>query len=421
MAVTPFNYSNIAPIGAPGVRNLADSLRQGMEAGAMPRRTALQNQNMELQNALSQMKIQQAKQEMERMQEFQNLFSGFMPGSEGAQMQGVEGAPAQMGMAQPRMEEQVKMNLSEAIQARNGTPARYIDEQGTETIIENPGNPMMQYIDKIWDERPDMRDALQKIPGIQAPKRSTEHSAQTGQIFSTTVFPSGRVERKAFKIGRSPEERERARQVAIAEGDQYKQALSAVQHADDMGDKFDYLFDEVNTPEFYNITGPLASTKIGQFFQSPEQRDKFGKLASATGEITLTAAKSIHGAFTGRDQNLIESLKPTMKDFPEVFLGKLVAMSTLNEQVNKRNELIAKYMKDGKSFLEARNLARMATPLDEYRNKYEGLVSSKKDVQRRAANDARLSRITKPKDAQVFLATLSPDERAHYKAIMEID
>ena len=52
MPVTPFNYAGIAPQGYEALGTLADSLRQGMEAGATPRRTALQNQNMELVNAL---------------------------------------------------------------------------------------------------------------------------------------------------------------------------------------------------------------------------------------------------------------------------------------------------------------------------------------------------------------------------------
>ncbi|CEG60968.1 hypothetical protein [Legionella micdadei] len=134
-----------------------------------------------------------------------------------------------------------------------------------------------------------------------------------------------------------------------------------------------------NNPEFRNVTGKIQKP-LSEWFGTPAQKQLLGVLQTASGEITLQIASSLKGAWTGRDQNLVNSIKPNPQDFPDVLIGKLRAQLLINSALKERAKLQAQLVEQGMSTLKASELAAKATPLDKFEPVIKGLIKHKPPI-----------------------------------------
>ena len=154
----------------------------------------------------------------------------------------------------------------------------------------------------------------------------------------------------------------------------YKENLGALQGLQNQGVALDTITGLIeNNPEFKNVTGPIG-TRVTNWLGTPEQKELLGGLQTASGEIALQVAPALKGAFTGRDQTLINSIKANPGDFPDVFVGKLKAQKLINDVLLHRADLTAQYIEQGQTPRVALRMAAEQTPL----SKYEPLVNKLK-------------------------------------------
>jgi hypothetical protein len=132
-----------------------------------------------------------------------------------------------------------------------------------------------------------------------------------------------------------------------------------------------------NNTQFRNVTGKI-NKPLANWFGSPQQQELLGRLQSTSGEIALQVAPALKGAFTGRDQTLINEIKASPNDFPDVFIGKLKAQKLINDVLTERSKLTAEYLEKGYKPLESSRMAAFETPLDRFRPQIKQLTSHKK-------------------------------------------
>jgi hypothetical protein len=137
----------------------------------------------------------------------------------------------------------------------------------------------------------------------------------------------------------------------------------------------DALTDAVeNNPEFRNVTGRIKQP-LTNWLGTPEQKQLLGSLQSSSGEIALQVAPALKGAFTGRDQALINTIKASPNDFPDVFIGKLKAQKLINAALSERAKLTAELIEKGSSPLQASEMAAKKTPLSRFKSAIDKLTT----------------------------------------------
>lgn len=203
--------------------------------------------------------------------------------------------------------------------------------------------------------------------GLGAPKIVDINGKQMA-ITPFGVFDTGAhglsEEEKAFQSG-----------LGKYEAKLYGDSIDTYNTLERQGVALDELTNAVeNDPQFRNVTGPIGSF-LTTWAGSGEQRELLGKLASSSGEIALQVAPSLKGAFTGRDQTLINTIKASPKDFPDVFIGKLKAQKLINNVLSNRAKLTAENIEKRMKPLEAARKAALATPLDKYRQTVKDLTT----------------------------------------------
>jgi hypothetical protein len=131
-----------------------------------------------------------------------------------------------------------------------------------------------------------------------------------------------------------------------------------------------------NNPQFRNVVGPIKQP-LTNWFGSPQQQQLLGQLSTSSGEIALQVASALKGAWTGRDQSMVNDIKASPRDFPDVFIGKLKAQKLINDALQERSALVAQNLKQGMSSIDALRTASRATPLDRFRPQVEQLLKHK--------------------------------------------
>lgn len=399
----PFTFTNYAGLpvqGDPFARNLVSSLVEGFQAGQLPfdkmRQARMQEQELlmkqlqaealpeqqRLQRALMEAKLAEAgiglrgsEMALQREQELSEMLRGGSPRTNEPQ----EGMPARAYGSSGAQNISYPEDLSDAeLQAMPELKSvGYFDEMRSQktgkTQVIKEGDPGLSRIDEIYKSRPDMRDMLARR-GFKM-TQSIRQSPETGQVFLETRYPSGKVEVIAQEIGKTESERELQKGIGKSDAAQYQRALEASESAESAIDNLNYIIDLANSPAFENVTGPVSNV-LAKWTGSPEDRELLGNINAAVGNVVLDAAKSIKGAFTRNDLGLINSIKPNVSDFPEVFKGKLKAMSMLARQVNQRNNLIASYIRQGMNPEEAKSYARAETNFAMFKDDIDKLVNA---------------------------------------------
>jgi hypothetical protein len=121
-----------------------------------------------------------------------------------------------------------------------------------------------------------------------------------------------------------------------------------------------------NNPDFRKVVGPIRKP-ITEWLGTPEQKNLLGTVQSTSGVITLQVAPALKGTFSSRDQTLIDSIKASPKDWPDVFIGKLQAQMTINNVLRQRSKLQSEMIEHGMSPIQASEHAAKATPLSAYK------------------------------------------------------
>lgn len=182
------------------------------------------------------------------------------------------------------------------------------------------------------------------------------------------------------KVGPSAEETAFATGMGKGKAEEYNNAVNIYNGLQNQGLALDELANAAeNNPDFRNVTGRI-NQPLTNWFGTPEQQQLLGQLQSSSGEIALQVAPSLKGAFTGRDQALINSIKASPNDFPDVFIGKLKAQKLINDVLSERSRLKAEYLEQNKSSLEASRLAVKDTPLDKFKPQVDALIKRREPL-----------------------------------------
>jgi len=362
------------------ISNLLGNILRGYQIVKSPAQMERQAQSEELANALKQLQLQHAPSKMSleedllRAQLQEHKIKSQINAINLQRMLALQALMGgkQTGLPEEGMTDALVDSSNEQI-GQVGSPKFPPAGERQQPVVVNPGNPSLHKIDQIYANHPELRDLLEK-QGLKL-KRQIKSSPETGQVFVEITYPSGRVEVQSIDVGKNKAQLEREANIGKADAKVYDNALEAQQTAQGAIDNLDYIKNLIaNTSDFKNVVGPVENI-LAKWTGRPEDKELLGNIQSAVGNIVLDAAKSIKGAFTGRDLGLINSIKPNVSDFPEVFVGKLNAMGVIAELVSKRNQLIADYIRQGYTPTDAMKMARNETKLPPY----ESLLKTKKD------------------------------------------
>lgn len=373
------------------ISNLLGNILRGYQTVKAPAQMERQAQSEELANALKQLQLQHApskmglEEDLLRTELQERRLKSQMSNME---LQRLKAFRALMGSDKddeiglpkdtPHQRPQEGMTNVVADAANKqigevGSPSFPVAGEKQQPIVINQGDKRLHKVDQMYMNHPEFRDLLEK-QGYKL-KREIKSSPETGQVFSEITYPSGRVEVQSINVGKNKAQLEREANIGKADAKVYDNSLEAQQTAQGAIDNLDYIKTLIgNSDDFKKIVGPVKSI-LAKWTGRPEDKELLGNIESAVGNIVLDAAKSIKGAFTGRDLGLINSIKPNTNDFPEIFIGKLNAMRQIAELVSKRNQLISDYIRQDYTPTEAIKMARNETQFP----KYESLFKQKTD------------------------------------------
>jgi|GEM_PF-5035989 len=191
----------------------------------------------------------------------------------------------------------------------------------------------------------------------------------TGQMIAITPF--GNI---PIAQGMSAGEKAKTEAIGKYTGTSYGSAVDTYSGLQNQASALDNLISGVDNPQFRNVVGPVGSA-LTRWAGTPEQQRLLGSLQSSSGEIALQVAPTLKGAFTGKDQSLINTIKANPNtDFPDVFIGKLKAQKLITTALAEREELRANYIEQGLKPLEAAKRAAQETPLDRYKSTIDRLI-----------------------------------------------
>lgn len=404
-----FNFAQV-PVRKPDF-DLAGPIMQGFQLGRIPQQMADQRQAQQIANALREAQTRKAGLEADYLPEQQKLASrgaeaiigerlanaarAKMQVKQLEQQMGLDNlirnsmtnvaqddvALANQGMPQenavgqglgammPGQAMAQQAQSSQPAQAQAATPQLIPSASSPARVITiNQGNPKLSKADELYDQMPITHSRFkQLIPDI-GPLISKNDN--TGETIITKRYPSGKITQEVIQTGMRPGDvafqkeraKGRAQQIKVLEDER-----GANSDQRDILNKIKNTVEQ-NYDDFKNVTGPVDSV-LARYFGTPAQQKMLGALWSDTGNIVLNAAKSIKGAFTGRDLGLINSIKPSPKDMPAVFLGKLQAMQELAEIVDQKKGMVIDLMDQGYSRNQAEKIVKKSSYFNDAINK----------------------------------------------------
>jgi len=361
----------------------AQQLRQHLDNLAIQKQSqARLNQLQPLQMALLNAKQQQAMANAQKAQMWSQLFGGQQNSNMQAPLEG-------QGQVPQVTQQENSSSLQNALQSQT---------QNTPTSI---GQPKEQIINE-GDPRRYGLDKLAGMPGV--PKVETQIDKDGNLI---KIFPSGRITKE--RVGSSAEEIATNTAMGKYKADAYSNAVDSSQALGDQQANLERLVTVLeNQPNASEIIGPM-NKNLTQLFGSDEDKAILGDVMAATGNVVLEAAKNIKGAFTGRDQSLINSMKPNASDSYPVFLGKLKGMGELTELSKHRAELYADLLHQGYAPHRALKIAQEQTKIEPITDKYKKIVRSAEI--KNSISNGKIPSFESQEEAQQFLQTMNPQEK----------
>lgn len=255
----------------------------------------------------------------------------------------------------------------------------------------NPGNPQRYGLDQVAG-----------LPGM--PKVQIQMD-KDGNLYK--IFPSGKVTKA--QVGANAGELAESKEIGKYQGLTYGKAVDASQSLGEQQGNLERLVSNLeNQPNASQIIGPM-NKYMTQLFGNPEDKALLGDVMATTGNIVLDAAKNIKGAFTGRDQSLINSMKPNANDPYFVFLGKLKGMGELNQMAQHRADIYADLLHQGMAPHRALKMAQEQTKIEPVTDKYHALLKNAR--QKSDLSEGKMPTFETKEEAQQFLRGLSPQEK----------
>jgi len=276
-----------------------------------------------------------------------------------------------------------------------------------DTKLLQPGNERLSHINKMYEEYPEFRKDFEK-EGYKK-SISIKSDPASGEAFVVTQHPNGMITAQALNVGKSPSTIAQEKEEGKYMGKTYGDAVDASQALSDRASNLDRLAEGLeNNPDAKNVIGPF-NKNIAQVFGNPADQAYLGEVMAATGNIVLDAAQNIKGSFTGRDQSLINSMKPNANDPYWVFLGKLKGMSELTNLAQQRLDLYADAVHNGVPPHKALEIARKNTDLSKIGDRYTKLIQTAQ--QREALKEGKMPSFQSKNEADLFLKNISPEEK----------
>lgn len=381
MPFQPINFAGIAPQGSPGLRDLVSSLTEGMKMGRLPQQL---EQKAKYNDFINLIKGNEAKYaEPTSIANLAHLNSGTSVNNASLELNPFRRALLEAQASSAGSVANKNAMIQQLMQ-------RVMGDQGSGTSpqpVQQPSYGEGQGMMAGQPQQPQMTQGAQqpqvnyaqaalmsKLMGLGEPKIVDVDGSKIA------VTPFGNI---PVAQGLNPLQKE----LTKADAGVYKQASEAMIPLNEQQDILDNAIDIIqNMPDAENVIGPLNSV-LARWTGSPEQSDLLGQIASNSGNFTLNAAKSIKGAFTGRDMGLIDSIKPTPKDRFDVFKGKLKALKLANEVVASRNKIIMEKIKSGVPVDEAIRQAKEQTDFKKIKPMIANLMVT--DKQKSAINSAQ--------------------------------
>jgi len=219
-------------------------------------------------------------------------------------------------------------------------------------------------VDQQWKNNPLIRAQAKKYFPNAGEK--TEWNKATGELIKITTYPSGKTETEVIPAGMTAEQLEREKGFAKSDVDKYDAMGERVAAGENMQTNYDYINETVagNEQLFDDNIGPLRN-KVVKLLGSEEAQTLLGELETSLGNIMLETSKGVKGAFTGKDQAMINKVKPTLNDTPSVFRGKMKALTEIHRVTQERNMLAMDLIRNHNTQpAKAMEMARAAIEMD---------------------------------------------------------
>lgn len=358
-----------------GLQNAGQNLQQGMALPGYKKALDQQRLAQELANKLQATRLPYEEQRLRQEEEKRGLDSDYV--RKQLEQLGISNEQARMlfnikkqifdemnpfnqgaqAQANPMQDQNAQMGVQDmqASGMQQGVPA---GSEGAPTSSAASTIQGASKYDELWKNNPIIRD---QFPGTSV---TTKIDPASGQAYEIYKLPSGKIEYKAVQAGKTPYEREFEKGLASNAVEQLKVNDAAFQNGMEQQGNFEAL-DKIigeNIELFKDTTGPLQS-RLSPYLSSKEVQDMYGRLQAILGNIKLTAAKDIKGAFTGRDQQMIDDLKPNVSDTPAVFYAKLQALKGVHEMMQNRRKMISNLVRNGTDPVTAASFAVEAFPV----------------------------------------------------------
>ncbi len=363
--------------------------KQG-EVGMQPLRKKL----LEAQTGLASSRMQQALAEFKKQQQMQQLISGAMNNDQyknDNQQNNEQISQYQFGQGPMRPE-----GLREKI---------LYGQENPNLQITNPGNKNQYHIDEIYEKNPQLRSEFEK-QGFKK-KQSVKSDPSSGQTFIQTTYPSGKTIIEAIKVGEQPKDIARNKEQGKIAGQIYGDAIKGSNSLEAQNASLDQLISNITeNPIAKNVIGPVQN-RVVQWAGSPEERNLLGQIMSGSGNIMLSVADNVKGAWSGKDMAMVNGIKPNVNDTFDVFVGKLKSYRALNELTKQRTDLIAELIDKGIAPHEAAKIARDKISFEPIKKQYEEVLKNSSSKNKISSTNTFNSR----EEALSHLDKLSPQEK----------
>lgn len=262
------------------------------------------------------------------------------------------------------------------------------------------GNPNLYHLDTVYDKNPLFRPYFKNYNLEKNVKVST--NPQTNETIIQTTYPSGKITAEAVQVGKTPEEIEFSKSMAKSRAKFLDEAAPSIMNLEESQSNLDEIANLLNSKaESINVIGRM-NKPFTELFGNQEQQDILGRLKTQTGTIMMDAAKNIKGAFTGRDMNFVNDMKPNPGEPFYMFVAKTAAMQASNRLALDRINLMTDLIERGTMPAKAAKIAAQKTPFEPIMRHYQEQLET--------AKQRTTSKVKSTPEQNAYVKSLSDSE-----------
>lgn len=234
---------------------------------------------------------------------------------------------SKLGITESQLDIDAK-RLSNVIQERTGMPAALADLKSKELVNALNAQKYQQAEQMNPLEVAEKRFDVQNQPSLSALKE---------ELLRAQI-------EKNRQLQQTPYQKEIMKGRAKHDVEVESTASNAVLHSSEVLGNLYEIKNAINANPTLSKAALNPGAPLNKILGSKETQDLLGQVEALSGNIMLSEAHNLKGAFTGRDQTLINRIKPNATDTYDVFMAKTNALIKFNELIKKRSELIVDYM-----------------------------------------------------------------------------